>query len=287
MTDLRSIDFARRARHALLAWSALLLGVAFRVESVRAEDSASPAAASSGDDRLDFMKKSVAGYDVRGDDGTAYQLVTEPLLRWDNPVSKVPDGTIFLWQDKHGRPAAIVQVFIAGGTKDLWLHEFQSLRSTPFEVKLGAASIWNPRRGGVELKPLEGAPVPAGTKPGRLSQMRQLAKRFAAQDEFEDNGRWELRLLATPLHRYDAHAEVLDGAIFAFAHGTDPEALLLLEARKEGDSSVWHYALAPMTGYALRMSDQGKEVWTIAARKAPYDRKEPFICIPIPTEGKP
>ena len=287
MTDLRSIDDARRARGTLLTRFALSLGIAFSGASVGAEDPAPPAAESQGGDRLDFMKKSVAGYDVKGDDGTAYQLVPEPLLRWDNPVSKVPDGTIFLWQDTHGRPAAIVQVFIAGGTKDLWLHEFQSLRSTPFQVKLGSASIWNPRRGGIELKPLEGAPVPSGTKPGRLSQMRQLAKRFAAQDEFEDNGRWELRLLATPLHRYDAHAEVLDGAIFAFAHGTDPEALLVLEARKEGDSSAWHYALAPMTGYALRMSDQGKDIWSIAARKAPYDRKEPFICIPIPTEEKP
>lgn len=284
MTTVRSIAKVHRA---LVSWCAPFLGIILTAAPLPAEDPAPPAAASEGGDRLEFMKKSVVGYEVKGDDGTAFELVPEPLLRWDNPVSKVPDGTIFLWQDAHARPAAIVQVFIAGGTKDLWLHEFQSLRSTPFEVKLGTTSIWNPRRGGVKLQPLEGAPVPAGTKPGRLVQMRQLAKRFTAQDEFEDNGRWELRLLATPLHRYDGHAEVLDGAIFAFAHGTDPEALLLLEARKDGDSAAWHYALAPMTGYALRMSDQGKDVWSIAARKAPYDRKEPFICIPIPEAEKP
>lgn len=247
-----------------------------------ADETAEPPAG----DRLDFMKKSVAVYSVTGDPAAAmgeaeYQLRPEPLLRWDNPVSKVPDGTLFLWTDRSARPIAIVQVFIAANTKDLWLHEFQSLSSKPFEVRRGSDSVWTPRRGGIGLKPLADAAVPAGTKPARLTQMRQLAKRFEAQDDFEGTSRWELRLLATPLHRYgQEESEVVDGAIFAFAHGTDPEALLVLEARQEGTGLAWHYALAPMTGYALRVKDQGQEVWAIDWRKPPYDPQEPFLCIP-------
>jgi len=240
-------------------------------------------------DQLEFMKKSVTVYSVRGSEesrskagaSTNYVLRSEPLLRWDNPVSKVPDGTLFLWTDKASRPIAIVQVFIAANTKDLWLHEFQSLSSQPFEVRRGDDSVWTPRRGGIGLKPLPEAPAPAATKPARLTQMRQLAKRFEAQDDFEGKSRWELRLLATPLHRYGQEGDaVVDGAIFAFAHGTDPEALLVLEARKNGDDLAWSYALAPMTGYALRIKDQGQEVWAIDWRQPPYDPQEPFLCIP-------
>lgn len=251
------------------------------IASARSGAEEEPASA----DRLDFMKKSVAVYSVTGDASpkseAEYSLRPEPLLRWDNPVSKVPDGTLFLWTDRADRPVAIVQVFIAANTKDLWLHEFQSLSTRPFEVRRGADSVWTPRRGGIGLKALADAPVPAGTKPARLTQMRQLAKRFEAQDDFEGTSRWELRLLATPLHRYGQDNDtVVDGAIFAFAHGTDPEALLVLEARKEGTGLAWHYALAPMTGYALRVKDQGQEVWAIDWRQPPYDPQEPFLCIP-------
>ena len=39
----------------------------------------------------------------------------------------------------------------------------------------------------------------------------------------------------------------MDGAVFAFARATDPDVLLLLEARaKTGEDPKWHYALARM-----------------------------------------
>jgi hypothetical protein len=248
--------------------------VTLAASSLRAEESAAGMG-----DRLDFMKTSVATYVVMAD-GQEIKLNPEPLLRWDNPVSKVPDGTLFLWQDAKSRPKAIVQVFIAANTKDLWLHEFQSLSTSKFEMFRNDSPVWTPDRGGVDWKPLPDAPSPGGTRIARLTQMRQLAKRFEAQDDFEGKSRWDLRLLSTPLHRYGADGEdVIDGAIFAYAHGTDPEALLLLEARPGQGGAEWNYALAPMTGYALRVSDQGKEVWTIDKRPGPYVPSEPFFLI--------
>jgi hypothetical protein len=52
-----------------------------------------------------------------------------------------------------------------------------------------------------------------------------------------DGKPWELRLLPKPLYRYASRSQkVLDGALFAYVwtRGTDPEWLLLLEARDDG-----------------------------------------------------
>jgi hypothetical protein len=55
--------------------------------------------------------------------------------------------------------------------------------------------------------------------------------------------------LSTPLYRYEKPpGDVLEGAVFAFVLGTDPELLLVLEARRDEGATVWQYALARMTG---------------------------------------
>src|SRR6516162_9781041 len=61
--------------------------------------------------RLELMKNSLKIYEFRAEnDGQPMQLVAEPLLRWNNPVSGVRDGTVFIWT-AGGRPSAAVQVF--------------------------------------------------------------------------------------------------------------------------------------------------------------------------------
>lgn len=234
-----------------------------------------------GAERLAFMKKSVAEYVVKSSAGDL-KLTAEPILRWDNPVSKVPDGTVFLWSDRQGRPAAIVGVF--SSAKDWWMHEFQSLTTGTFEATRGSTPVWTPTAAGIEWKALADAPLPAESKAARLAQMRQLARRFEVEDRFEGKGEWELRLLATPLHRYgDEGSEILDGAIFAFAHGTDPELFVMFEARsgktESGDDRSWMYALAPMSSYALDVRDQGQVVWSLEQRRGPQDPRKPFFRI--------
>lgn len=236
-------------------------------------------------ERLAFMKKSVTVYEVvpqarGGRQPKPFTVQSEPLLRWNNPVSSSPDGALFLWLDETQRPAIAAQAFIAGGTKDLWLHEFQSLSVEPFTMQRDSAVVWSPAKGGVTMKPLIEAPVPATSKPLRMSQMRELAKRFEASDDFQGGSRWELRLLTTPLHRYGGEDQpVADGALFAFAHGTDPEVLLLLEARRHNGALEWQYGLAPMTGYALQAKDRGQLVWSAEYRKPPFAVDQPFFIL--------
>lgn len=228
-------------------------------------------------ERLEFMKSSAAGYRFTAGDASQRELriVAEPLLRWTNEVSGLQDGTLFLWTEKSGRPAAAAQVFLTAD--DLWLHEFQSLSEGPFQANREEKPVWEPSRAGVSFQKFAGAPPPAATAVKRLTQMKALAGRFTANDEFEGKSRWELRMLAKPLLRYaDEKSDLLDGAMFALAHGTDPEVFILLEARKVDGVCAWHYALAPMTGYALKVQLDGKEIWEVQWRKGPYKPTDPF-----------
>jgi hypothetical protein len=231
------------------------------------------------DARLQYMKQSAAVYEIRqdSDNEARLKLIADPVLRWNNPVSGVPDGSLVLWVGPDDRPELVTQVFIAAGTKDLWLHEFQSLSLDPLIVMRNGAVQWRPRQPGMKLTVIEDAPAPAETPVGRLAQMRTIAKDFEAADDFEGKSRWELRLLAKPLQRYGKpDSDILDGALFAFAHGTDPEVLLMVEARQSGKNYRWHYGLAPMTAYAVRASYKGKSVWDHPQQKSPVDPASPY-----------
>ena len=74
----------------------------------------------------------------------------------------------------------------------------------------------------------------------------------------------ELRLLPQPIHRYASQEEgLVDGALFVFAQGTDPETMLLFEARKNGENYEWQYACARVTWAPVNVVYQSKEVWNV------------------------
>lgn len=80
--------------------------------------------------------------------------------------------------------------------------------------------------------------------------------------------RSELRLVSQPLLRYEpADKRIVDGALFSFSLGTDPEVLLLLEARPEKDrpekDRVWQYAFARFHFVDLTAFHKDQEVWHV------------------------
>jgi len=217
--------------------------------------------------RLAYMNKTIKAYEIRSADGSneAYSLGSEPVMRFVNTVGSTRDGAIFLWFDARGRPEVAAQVMVyRGGT---WIHELTSLTTGPLVAKAAGLPDWKPAKGGVEFKPIPGAPDPAGTSEQRLVQMRALTRQFSIEDNFRDQGWQRLRLLAKPFARYGKKdAVVVDGALFSYVLTTDPEAYLLIEARAGSNGLEWQYALAPMTVYALRASLQGKVVWEVGYR---------------------
>jgi hypothetical protein len=74
-----------------------------------------------------------------------------------------------------------------------------------------------------------------------------------------------IRLLATPIDRYESAAQgVVDGALFAFTKGTDPDAFLLIEARGKKDDVEWQFSFARFNrSCALRAVLKDKEVWQV------------------------
>jgi hypothetical protein len=223
-------------------------------------------------ERLALMKQQAAEYTLTLDvTSRKLMLHDEPVLRFSNPVGGVPDGIVVMWKDGQ-RPAVFAQVFqIKDGR---WLHECQSLAQGTFKMQSGQRVFWQPGEPAEAFRPLEDAPAPAATAGRRLVQMKSIAAQFTAADDFkisstdQETTRHELRLLPTPVYRYeDKAAGIADGAVFAFVHGTDPEVFLVLEciAAKDGKSQ-WQYTLAPMTCWSVSAQHNEKNVWSVPER---------------------
>jgi hypothetical protein len=192
----------------------------------------------------------------------------QPVFEWTNPVRQgLQQGSVFLWL-RDGRPAALGCIFSQpeGQTpRRRIIHEFHALdREKLLVSRPGAVNEWKPQAG-LARKELPGAAAPAATPGARLVQMRRLAQEFGGHSVSPEGQRWELRLLPAPLFRYPvAKSGVIDGALFTLVStaGTDPEVLLVIEARKQGDKTRWEYACGRFSDRDLHVRRKDKEIWS-------------------------
>ncbi len=235
-------------------------------------------------ERLVFMRESVASYQLTtgGDRSLTLELQAKPVFRLGKQYAEdIEDGAIFLWTGENGRPESAIQVFLLKNKREpqgLWIHEFTSLAASTITATRNGQPWWAPRVPGLDLKPLPGAPKPADRAAQRSRQMRTLADRFRASDNFGSKGWSELRLLPTPIARYGKpETSLVDGALFAFVLGTDPEVFLFLEVRPGKVGPEWQFALAPMTAFAVKGWYQNDLVWELPDRLPTYDPSKPFF----------
>jgi hypothetical protein len=139
------------------------------------------------------------------------------------------------------------------------------------------ANSWSIRVPGIEPKKIPDAPVPADTAPLRLTQMRDLAREFSATTTL-DGVNQDLRLLAQPLYRYESKSpDVIDGALFTFVTGTDPELMLVIEARRTAAGPAWHFGAGRFTDLSLTLRYNQAVLWDFD-RGFPVDgAKSPYI----------
>jgi hypothetical protein len=248
-----------------------------------------PNVADASAERLEFMKESVRAYELTlgSDRVTVLKLQEKPVFRMGKQYANdLEDGAIFLWTGEHARPEAAIQVFQIKNAKErqgLWIHEFTSLAPTTLTAVKSGQTWWAPTVPGIDFKRLPGAPKPAESAAQRARQMRSLAAGFRASDNFGGRGWSELRLLPTPISRYgESGTKLIDGALFAFVIGTDPEVFLFLEARTGKEGLQWEYALAPMTVFAVKGSYQGKAIWELPDRHDSWDPSKPFFDKSLP-----
>jgi hypothetical protein len=202
------------------------------------------------------------------------KMLHKAVFRHSQPVRGDDIGAVYLWTDEYGLPAALGTVFAYsyGGPGERWVaHEFHSLSSKPLTGKWREADAWSPGEAGVEWKEVPKTPAAAESATARLRQMREIGRRMAAHSTDASDSRWELRLLTQPIYQYAAEqpSDSLGGGVFLFCQGTDPEVILLLEARMVKEKRTWHYALAPFTDYGLSVTLDGSEVWSLAKDHRP------------------
>jgi hypothetical protein len=223
--------------------------------------------------RLDQQfQESLNWYQVSARSSPWAPMKPQPILRWLNPTrGQKGEPTLILWTDA-GRPEALASVYPWGTNL---IHECCSLaRGEGLIAKDRGLTLWAPSTPGVTFRDIPDSPTPAETATARLLQARALAERFKAalvSSAGNRESREELRLLPKPIYRYDlnltksAYPDLIDGVMFAFVQGTDPEVVLLVEAIRRGDRIGWQYAFARATGYSVEARLGSQVVWSASA----------------------
>jgi len=209
-----------------------------------------------------------------------FQLGDDPLtahavLTTTNPSRGAgSDGTMMLWLDE-GRPLVAVSVYNWEGKV---LHEIDSLARVAGVTGTGPKGRrWKSSLPGIAFKPLAEFSLAKETaETRRLLKMKEFAKQFQVtmlgfNDQNSD--REQLRMLTTPIYRYSLndkrtrYTDVIDGAVFAFVQGSDPEALLIIEGIENEQKIDWQYAFVRSTAGALEA--RRKAMIVFSAEKFP------------------
>jgi hypothetical protein len=194
------------------------------------------------EERLAAMRQIAERFTVQvteEDKSRQVPLLEAPILRFNDPAREFHDATLWAWGDK-GRPVCLLAIEQYG---DQW---FECISLTDGTLAADADKLkWRPKAAGLTLAPLPDAPPPAMSSARRMAQMKELLGKLSTYEVGKTGSRYELRLMARPLHRYqDPQAGLQDGAIFAFAYGTNPELLAVIEARGTESESKWGVGFA-------------------------------------------
>jgi len=252
-----------RCRRAALAIVALAL-LPLTASATFAQERATEGADQDGESLLTMAKEHMGRFEMRrarGDEEV--KLYPRPLLTYGDSARSNKDGTLWAFGDT-GRPLAILELYQGNETNTRWTHAVTLTGNVTVTMKTPVAAVWKPAATQIEPVAFAGAEPPLDREQRRLRQIKELSRKFTAHEFWDpENSRFEMRLLAQPVHRYsDAESGIHDGAVFILAHGTNPEVVVLIEALgKTLDTARWHYSLARLGSAELHVELDGKEVW--------------------------
>jgi hypothetical protein len=269
----------------------LLLGWFLPSPALAAETSAAGSAQEDSQDKAawrELVDRQAAEYRIVAvKDGPHTLGSPKAVLRWANPTRITHfESCTYLWIFR-GRPAVVACVFSvhAPGDPPQFCHALQSILREPIVVEREGRRIWHPASSKIEFAPVPAAPRAERSAAARLRQMKGLAAQFSATlIKWREDGsdREELRLLPQPIYRYESEdPEVLDGGVFAFVQGTDPEVLLLLEAVRTNGDLVWRYGFVRRTSGVLEARHRGKLVWSMPSSSNRTDPTQPEIYVDV------
>jgi hypothetical protein len=188
----------------------------------------------------------------------AFETVEQPLLSYSDPARGY--AAAGLWRvGRTGRPLAFVGVEYWNAHDAVPARismEFLSLTDASFDLSDSRRVLWTPRSNGIEFHELTGPAAPASSDRMRLRQMKAAIQRFSVSERLRGEP-YTLRLLPNPIDRYsDPDAGILDAAAFAFAYGTNPEAIVLIEC----DDEHWRFGVAHTSSAEVTVQIDDQEV---------------------------
>lgn len=287
-----SSTLLRRQRHA---WAALFAVIASSaIFAQQPEESAkptagekSPKAASRREQRLEAMQKIASAITVKvveGGEQRKVEMVDGARFRFASQVTPCYDATVWIW-GRGGRAAALLTLSAerrGPQNPSYWAYELTSLSPQELAVSSKDGWTWTPQAAGLSFTAVPDAPPPGDSERTRLRQMKDIALRFDANG-VGGSGRYDLRVLPTPIHRYsDAAAGIVDGALFFIAGGTDPEVLLVVEASAPDEGPPqWTYAINRVSSAELHARLDGNEIWS-SRYVARATIRSPYYLFPRP-----
>jgi hypothetical protein len=228
--------------------------------SAVAQESPKPDSAVEAAEHIKIARANAALFRIQdAETGEDIERVENPVLRYTEPVRGPTQGTVWLWGRK-GRPVAVLEMIREAGRQDWFC--FHATSDKPIKLTARTGQSWTPKSSDLRFRPLPEAPPPADSPAGRMRQMKEFARKFSSF-EIWLNARNEMRVLPVPLHRYeDLDRRLLDGAIFAIALGTHPEATLFLEAAHPADEAkpIWQFAVGRSGAAEMVVLYDDKEV---------------------------
>jgi hypothetical protein len=201
--------------------------------------------------QLEVMRRYAMSLTVKVEAAGAFvdaEIIKFPLLHYYNPGGETLDATLWAWS-RRGRPLVLASISREKSDANIekWSCELLSLADERVVLDAKPGWKWAPPTSGIEWKPVADAPAPGETPVLRSRQMSEVARRFSARGVYRDGEEIiELRLMDRPLSRFsDPEHGLIDGAFYAFAGGTNPEVLLIVECRQEsGAKPAWFHGFA-------------------------------------------
>lgn len=221
-------------------------------------------------------------------DGVALDNPKEPVLRWTNPSAGRVYGNTYLWL-QNGRPVVVGCLFRNVVPWNTFNGELSALAGTKLVARRDDKVMWEPK-GEWKWIAVPSASAPAETAAQRLIQMKALAAEFVVELLDTRNvvrGEDQTpRLLPKPLYRYDAtQTKTLDGALFAFVIGTDPELVVLIETDTAEKKPQWRFGVGRMNRDTVRLKHKGTTVWEVESFRE-HKPEDPYLFFGLPLPRK-
>ena len=194
---------------------------------------------------------------------TKLELHDRSLLNWSNASRSTEQGVLMVWLDE-GMPMVLASLFTYEYQGVKMKHEFASVTTERLTATYNGKRAWAPKKPGLTWEKWE----TAGSSPGkakaiRLGQMRAIARKFHVdlKDAYNENKTSRLRFMPQPVFRFASEKyDTVDGAIFSFCIGTDPEAFLMVRAVEAGH---FEYAFVRSIDWDLKAWLGKQQVWHV------------------------